>query len=204
MINTKHGPRWSAIQLRKTSDPVTGKPVFLYSSKDMSDAIQARKEKEARIKKSEFWAIMAHEIRTPLHQVTGFIDLLGMTTLDSEQQSYVKLLMSSAQGLMTVINDVLDYSKLEAGKMKLECIPYEPLSVVEGCLGAVRAGCDERGLYLVLDWDRQLPFRVMGDPNRLRQVCCQTLLNLPNREGYMCPFWITTSAVTSTTMKVRR
>jgi len=177
MIKTKHGPRWSAVQLRKTSDPVTGKPVFLYSSKDMSDAIQARKEKEARIKKSEFLAIMAHEIRTPLHQVTGFIDLLGTTTLDSEQQSYVKQLMSSAHGLMTVINDVLDYSKLEAGKMKLECIPYEPLSVVEGCLGAVRAGCDERGLYLDLDWDRQLPFRVMGDPNRLRQILLNLLSN---------------------------
>jgi signal transduction histidine kinase len=176
-IKTKHGHRWSAIQLRKSSDPVTAKPVLLYSSKDMSDAIRARQEKEARLKKSEFLAIMAHEIRTPLHQVTGFIDLLAITQLDSEQRSFVKLLMSSAQGLMTVINDVLDYSKLEAGKMKLESIPYEPLNVVEGSLAAVRASCEERGLYLNMDWDCKIPFRVMGDPNRLRQILLNLLSN---------------------------
>ena len=176
-INTRHGPRWSSVQLRKSSDPVTAKPIILYSSKDMSDAIRARKEKEASIKKSEFLAIMAHEIRTPLHQVTGFIDLLDTTPLNPEQKSFVKLLMSSAQGLMTVINDVLDYSKLEAGKMKLESIPYEPLSVVEGCLAAVRAGCEDRGLYLQMECDNKVPFRLMGDPNRLRQILLNLLSN---------------------------
>jgi signal transduction histidine kinase len=85
--------------------------------------------------------------------------------------------MSSAQGLMTVINDVLDYSKLEAGKMKLESIPYEPLNVVEGSLAAVRASCEERGLYLNMDWDCKIPFRVMGDPNRLRQILLNLLSN---------------------------
>jgi len=173
-LRTRHGPRWSAIQLRRTSDPVTGQAVILYSSKDMSDAIQAKKEREASIKKSEFLAIMAHEIRTPLHQVTGFIDLLDQTDLNKEQRSFVRLLKSSAQGLMTVINDVLDYSKLEAGKMKIESIPYEPLSVLEGSMAAVRTSCEEKNLYLKMDWNKNIPFKVMGDPNRLRQV----LLNI--------------------------
>jgi CheY-like chemotaxis protein len=119
----------------------------------------------------------AHEIRTPLHQVTGFVDLLDQTKLDKEQKSYVGLLKSSAQGLMTVINDVLDYSKLEAGHMKLENIPYEPLSVAKGSLEAVRASCEERHLYLRLDWDTKIPFKLKNDPNRLRQILLNLLSN---------------------------
>lgn len=176
-LRTRLGTRWCAILLRRTTDPVTGQSVILYSSKDMTDAITARKEREASVKKSEFLAIMAHEIRTPLHQVTGFIDLLDQTDLNKEQRAFVKLLKSSAQGLMTVINDVLDYSKLEAGKMKIESIPYEPLSVLEGCLAAVRASCEEKNLYLTMDWNKKIPFKVIGDPNRLRQILLNILSN---------------------------
>ncbi|KAG7351556.1 sensor histidine kinase [Nitzschia inconspicua] len=177
MIHTHEGPKWSAVQLRVCKDPVTGDPVILYSAMDNSDAIRAQKEKEARERKSEFLAIMAHEIRTPLHQVTGFIDLLHDTDLSKEQQSYVNLLRSSAKGLMTVISDVLDYSKLEAGKMKLECIPYEPFSVVEGSLAVVRGSCEEKGLELKLEWNKDIPFRILGDPNRLRQILLNLLSN---------------------------
>ena len=174
MLHTQKGPRWSAVQLRRSKDPVTGEPVILYSAQDKSDALKAQEERQAREQKSELLAIMAHEIRTPLHQVVCFIDLLDHTALDGEQKSFVKLLKASAQGLMTVINDVLDYSKLEAGKMKLESIPYEPLMVTEGSLEAIRASCEEKNLSLNLDWCKDIPFRLKGDPNRLRQV----LLNL--------------------------
>jgi CheY-like chemotaxis protein len=113
-----------------------------------------------------------------LHQITGFIDLLDQTTnLDEEQRSYVKPLKSCSQGLLTVISDVLDYSKLEAGKMKIECIPYEPKSVLEGALEAVRTTCEEKGLNLTMDWDKEIPFRLSGDPNRLRQILLNVLSN---------------------------
>lgn len=176
-INTRKGTKWCAIKLRKAKDPVTGESVILYIAADKTDAVRAREERKAREQKSEFLAIMAHEIRTPLHQVTGFIDLLDQTTLDTEQKSFVRLLKSSAQGLMTVISDVLDYSKLEAGKMKLESIPYEPLSVVEGSMAAVRSSCEEKGLTLELRWNKDTPFKVMGDPNRLRQILLNLLSN---------------------------
>lgn len=176
-VMTRKGPRWSAVQLRRTSDPVTGESVILYSSRDMTDALRAKRAREDSIAKSEFLAIMAHEIRTPLHQVTGFIDLLDQTELDKEQRSFVRLLKSSAQGLMTVINDVLDYSKLEAGKMKLESIPYEPRSVLEGSMGAVRTSCEDKNIYLEMKWNKNIPFRVMGDPNRLRQILLNLLSN---------------------------
>lgn len=175
---TRYGPRCCAVQLRRVVDPVTAEPVILYSARDMTDAIQAKKEREAREKKSEFLAIMAHEIRTPLHQVMGFIELLDQTTnLSEEQQSYVNLLKGCAQGLMTVISDVLDYSKLEAGKMKLENIPFEPRNVAEGSIEAVRSSCEERGLYIALDWQKDVPFRILGDPNRLRQILLNLLSN---------------------------
>mmetsp|Transcript_21303 Transcript_21303/g.37466 ORF Transcript_21303/g.37466 Transcript_21303/m.37466 type:complete len:973 (-) Transcript_21303:122-3040(-) len=215
--------QWSAIQLRKTLDPVTSQPVILYSAHDKSDAMEAKREREARIEKSEFLAVMAHEIRTPLHQVTGFIDLLESTSVEAdqdrhetkeskdedderqvsgvmneEQKGYVKLLRSSAETLMTVISDVLDYSKLEAGHMKIECIPFEPLSVMQGCMAAVRGSCDEKGLVLKLVYGESrnlniknqnglpftnrktspiIPFRILGDPNRLRQVVLNLLSN---------------------------
>jgi signal transduction histidine kinase len=176
-INTRTGPRWCAVQLRKGKDPVTGETVILYSASDKTDAIRAMEERKAREQKSEFLAIMAHEIRTPLHQVTGFIDLLDQTTLNAEQKSFVRLLKASAQGLMTVISDVLDYSKLEAGKMKIESIPYEPLSVMEGSLAAVRTSCEDKGLCLDLSWSKDVPFKLMGDPNRLRQILLNLLSN---------------------------
>jgi CheY-like chemotaxis protein/nitrogen-specific signal transduction histidine kinase len=150
----------------------------LYSARDISDAIQAKKDREAKEQKSEFLAIMAHEIRTPLHQITGFIDLLDQTTdLDEEQRSYVKPLKTCTKGLLTVISDVLDYSKLEAGKMKIECIPYEPKSVLEGALEAVRATCEEKDLSLTMDWGKEIPFTLSGDPNRLRQILLNLLSN---------------------------
>jgi len=176
-INSRTGPRWCAVQLRKGKDPFTGETVILFSASDKTDAVRATEERKAREQKSEFLAIMAHEIRTPLHQVTGFIDLLDQTNLDVEQKSFTRLLKSSAHGLMTVISDVLDYSKLEAGKMKIECIPYEPLSVMEGSLEAVRASCEEKGLYLDLKWSKDVPFKLMGDPNRLRQILLNLLSN---------------------------
>lgn len=177
MLYTQNGPKWSAIQLRKAHDPVTGEVVILYNARDKSDAIKAQEEKQAREQNSEFLAIMAHEIRTPLHQVIGFIDLLGQTILTDEQRSFINLLKTSATGLMTVISDVLDFSKLEAGKMKLEVIPYQTLGVFEGCMEAVRASCEEKSLYLKLDWDKDIPFRVSGDPNRLRQILLNLLSN---------------------------
>lgn len=177
-IHTNKGARWSAIQLRKTVDPVTGNKAFLYSARDVSAEIEAKKQKEAKERKSEFFAIMAHEIRTPLHQIIGFTDLLDQTTiLDQEQKSYVKLLKQCSQGLLTVISDVLDYSKLGAGKMKIEHIPYEPKGVMESTIAAVQTSCEEKNLFLTLDWNKDIPFRLCGDPNRFRQILINLLSN---------------------------
>ena len=178
MLKTRKGPKSCVVQIRQSKDPVTSEKVILFSARDNSDAHRAERERLAKEQKSEFLAIMAHEIRTPLHQVIGFIDLLAQTALSMEQQSFIHLLKVSAQGLMTVISDVLDYSKLEAGKMKIECISYEPYNVVQGSMEAVRQSCEERNLYLFCSqWDKTIPFQMIGDPNRLRQILLNLLSN---------------------------
>ena len=179
LVNTKNGPEWMAIQARLGKyDAVSKDPVIIFSARDISDIINAKKETQLNLERAEFFAIMAHEIRTPLFQVTGFIDLLDQTHLSKDQKEYVKLLKSSAMSLMTVINDVLDYSKLEAGKMNLDSVPFEPKAVVDGCLAAVAVSMEEKGLQLNNKFEATsgIPVKLMGDPNRLRQI----LLNLLN------------------------
>ena len=174
---TKSGPRWTAIKVRRARDPVTESPVILYSARDITDVIEAKKEAdEANMQKSEFLAVMAHEIRTPLHQVIGFIELLGQTDLTIEQTEFVHLLNSSALSLMAIINDLLDYTKLEAGKMDLESIPFEPKGVVDGIVAAIEGKVKAKGLEIQCFQSSGIPVKIVGDPNRLRQI----LLNLVN------------------------
>jgi signal transduction histidine kinase/CheY-like chemotaxis protein len=174
---TKGGLRWKAIKVRRTKDPVTMNPVILCSARDITDVIEAKKEADAaNMQKSEFIAVMAHEIRTPLHQVVGFIELLGMTKLNKEQTGFVRLLQGAAMSLMAVINDLLDYTKLEAGKMDIEHIAFEVRAVIEGSLAAMECKAEEKGIRLESNVAHAIPVTLKGDPNRLRQI----LLNLLN------------------------
>jgi signal transduction histidine kinase len=174
---TKKGPQWSSVKIRQSKDPVTEDPIILYSARDITEVVLAKNEADrANMEKSEFMAVMGHEIRTPLHQVVGSVDLLSGTQLTAEQTGFVRVLESSSMALMCVINDLLDYSKLEAGKMNIENISFEPKSVIEGALAVVGPSIEGKGLSLDSDLSSisNGPVKVMGDPNRLRQI----LLNL--------------------------
>ena len=99
------------------------------------------------------------------------------TNLTNEQKGYVQVLKSSASGLMAVINDVLDYSKLEAGKMKIEMIPFEPKAVADASLAAVAVAAEDKGLVLKSSFPPRVPVKLVGDPNRLRQILSNLLNN---------------------------
>ena len=122
-------------------------------------------------------AVMAHEIRTPFHQVVDSIKLLAVSGLNALQTESVDTLQTSAHGLMAIINDLLDFTMLEAGKLKTETTPFEVRGVLEESMACVQRKVDEKGLDISCQIDPGVPIGLMGDPNRLRQIMLNMLAN---------------------------
>ncbi len=138
--------------------------------------LQAARDKamEASALKSAFVANISHEIRTPLSGILGMNELLLSTELNEEQLEYASAVHSSSQSLLTVLNAVLDLSKIEAGKMTLEWIPFNAVYVVQDSVRLMVAAAKSKGIALTSFLDQNIPGLLMGDPERLREV----LLNL--------------------------
>jgi len=145
---------------------------------DEQRLIQARIAAEAANKaKSEFLANMSHEIRTPLNGVIGMLDLLDSDAFDSEQRGMLDTASSSADALLTLINDVLDYSKIEAGKLALEQIDFELSPIVEEVATLFSREAHAKNLELSCLVRREVPAVVRGDPTRFRQILANLVTN---------------------------
>ena len=136
---------------------------------------QAKEDAEAATQaKSDFVAVISHEVRTPMNGVLGMARLLRDTTLDDEQQECVDIIVNSGEALLTIVDDLLDLSKLDADRLDLEAIPFIPADVITDSIAVMAARAEEKGLALSHEFDPGLPAVLIGDPHRLRQV----LLNL--------------------------
>jgi signal transduction histidine kinase len=142
------------------------------------DLARAKAAAEAASRaKSEFLANMSHEIRTPMNGIIGMTDLALLESPEGEVRDYLKIVHSSAGSLMAILNDILDMSKIEAGKLQIEQSPFDLRAVAREVLGLMVPSLEEKGLAYRLDLAPELPALVVGDALRVRQVMLNLLGN---------------------------
>jgi PAS domain S-box-containing protein len=167
--------RWALQPLRDHLGEVTG--VIMVTDR-IDPLVEARKEAERAARaKSEFLANMSHEIRTPLNGIIGTTSLLLETPLSREQKDYIDTVRASGEMLLAILNDVLDLSKIEAGKLELERADFSLRQLLDEVLDLFHESARQKSLLLSSEIPVDLPVRVVGDSYRLRQVFSNLISN---------------------------
>ena len=151
---------------------------YIVSLNDVTEYIQAMKKAQAaQAAKSTFLATMSHEIRTPLNGILGFAKLLESVDLPKKEKGYINIINSSAHSLLGIINDILDISKMESGKLELETHQFDPFKEFEPTVELFVAKADEKNIDLLFFLDPKLPRTLLGDSLKLKQVLSNLLSN---------------------------
>jgi PAS domain S-box-containing protein len=136
-----------------------------------------RKAEQLAQAKATLLSTLSHEIRNPLNAITAAIRLLGMTGLTEKQERYLRTLASSSGNLLALVNDILDWSKIEAGKLSLEEREFDPREMISGIVNGLAARAEEKKVQLQVEIDERLPFAVLGDPVKIGQILTNLMSN---------------------------
>lgn len=161
--------------LNRMSKAVADREHELVVAKDVAENA-LREAKLANNAKTDFLATMSHEFRTPLNGIIGYTERLLDGTLETQQRRYAELIQISASALLTVANDVLDFSSIEADQIVLQNEPFSLISLIDNTVSIVSSSAEEKQVVIQTDWDESVPKILVGDETRLRQI----LLNLLN------------------------
>ena len=139
--------------------------------------IAKNKAEQSEQYKQQFLANMSHEIRTPMHAISGMVKILKRKKHPLEQDTFLNAMHSSSDNLIVILNDVLDISKIEAGKLDIESIAMQPTAIIKNVIQILKFKAEEKGLILSSIIDEEVPPIVMGDPTRLNQILINLLGN---------------------------
>lgn len=162
-------------ELEMIKQGIKAREDLLQTTREKEFAVVAKeKAEEAKRLEQMFLANMSHEIRTPLNAIVGMTNLALKTELDEKQKKYLNIIKASSDNLLVIINDILDISKIEAGKLNFENISFHVKDVIENVYESLKIKAEEKNLQLIVDLPENLPEYVIGDPVRISQV----LINL--------------------------
>ena len=176
--------RWMHVRARVLAETgknrsLIGTMVDLTERKKLEDDLRAAKEaaESSNAAKSQFLANMSHEIRTPLNGVLGMAQALEQDALDRTQREKVAVILDSGKSLMSLLNDVLDISKIEAGKLEISPVPGDFLHTMKRTRQLFQSTAEDKGLDLLVRYDSNFPQRLVYDPTRVRQCLANMLSN---------------------------